>query len=51
MREIHTNKITEAVRDLCIEANTHLGEDVLQAFAKAIDHEVSPTGKDILEKT
>ena len=50
MREIHTNQITTAVRDLCIDANTHLGEDVLEAFARAIDQEVSPTGKDILEK-
>lgn len=50
MREIHISQITTAVRDLCIKANTHLGEDVLQAFAKAIDQEVSPTGKDILEK-
>lgn len=50
MRNIHTSQITTAVRDLCIEANTHLGEDVLEAFAKAIDQEVSPTGKDILEK-
>jgi fumarate hydratase subunit alpha len=50
MREIHTNQITTAVRDLCIDANTHLGEDVLEAFAKAIDQEVSPAGKDILAK-
>ena len=50
MREIHTSQITTAVRNLCIDANTHLGEDVLEAFAKAMDQEVSPTGKDILEK-
>ena len=50
MREIHISQITTAVRDLCIKANTHLAEDVLQAFAKAIGQEVSPTGKDILEK-
>ncbi len=50
MREIHTSQITAAVRDLSIEANTHLGEDVLEAFASAIAQEVSPTGKDILEK-
>ncbi len=50
MREIHTSQITTAVRDLCINANTHLGEDVLEAFAKAIDEEVSPAGKDILAK-
>ena len=50
MREIRTSQITTAVRDLCIEANIHLGEDVLEAFAKASDQEDSPTGKDILEK-
>ena len=50
MREISTNQITAAIRDLCIKANTQLGEDVLAAFHKAIKLEVSPTGKDILEK-
>jgi fumarate hydratase subunit alpha len=50
MREIHVSEITAAVRDLCIQANTHLGEDVLKALDRAIDEEVSPTGKDILEK-
>jgi fumarate hydratase subunit alpha len=50
MREIHTSEITAAVRDLCIKANTHLGQDVLEAFNRAIDQEISPTGKDILGK-
>ena len=50
MKEISTSQITTAVRDLCIKANTHLGEDVLKAFHQAIEQEVSPTGKDILEK-
>jgi len=50
MREISTSKITTAIRDLCIKANTQLGEDVLAAFQKAIKLETSPTGKDILEK-
>ena len=50
MRKIHVNEITAAVRELCITANTHLGEDVLEAFDRAIVAEVSPTGKDILEK-
>jgi fumarate hydratase subunit alpha len=50
MREINTSQITTAIRDLCIKANTHLGDDVLAAFRKAIELEVSPTGKDILEK-
>jgi fumarate hydratase subunit alpha len=50
MREINTSQITTAIRDLCLKANTHLGEDVLEAFNRAIELEVSPTGKDILEK-
>ena len=50
MREINTSQITAAIRDLCIKANTHLGEDVLAALHRAIELEVSPTGKDILEK-
>lgn len=50
MREIHLNQITAAVRDLLVSANTHLGEDVLEAFERAIDQEVSTTGKDILAK-
>ena len=50
MREINTSQITMAIRDLCIKANTHLGEDVLAAIHKAIELEVSPTGKDILQK-
>jgi len=50
MREIHLSQITAAVRDLTVSANTHLGQDVLEAFERAIDQEVSPTGKDILSK-
>jgi fumarate hydratase subunit alpha len=50
MREIHLSQITAAVRDLAVSANTHLGQDVLEAFERAIDQEVSPTGKDILAK-
>jgi fumarate hydratase subunit alpha len=50
MREIHLSQITAAVRGLTVSANTHLGQDVLEAFERAIDQEVSPTGKDILAK-
>jgi fumarate hydratase subunit alpha len=50
MREIHFSQITAAVRDLAVSANTHLGQDVLEAFERAIDQEISPTGKDILAK-
>ncbi|SMC26069.1 fumarate hydratase subunit alpha [Desulfacinum hydrothermale DSM 13146] len=50
MREIHVDTIASAVRDLCIRANTELGEDVLDAFRKALEREESPAGKDILQR-
>jgi fumarate hydratase subunit alpha len=50
MREINVKVITERVRDLCMEANTDLGQDVLQAFDKAIEKEESPLGVEILRE-
>jgi fumarate hydratase subunit alpha len=48
MREIDVKLITEKVRDLCMEANTDLGEDVIGALNRAIGKEESPLGKEIL---
>jgi fumarate hydratase subunit alpha len=50
MREIDVKLITEKVKALCMEANTDLGEDVLQAFDRAIKDEVSPLGVEILKE-
>jgi len=50
MREIDVKLITEKVRDLCIKANTDLGEDVLQAFDRAIEKEESSLGIEILKE-
>ena len=50
MREIDVKLITEKVRDLCMEANTDLGEDVLEAFDRAIQKEESPLGVEILKE-
>ena len=50
MREIDVKRITEKVRDLCIQANTDLGEDVLRAFDRAITQEESPVAIDILKE-
>ncbi|MBW1698522.1 MAG: fumarate hydratase [Deltaproteobacteria bacterium] len=50
MREIHIDDITLAVRDLCIRANTELGEDVLEAFRQALSREDSAIGRDILKR-
>jgi len=50
MREIDVKLITEKVRDLCIEANTDLGEDVIQALDRAMKTEDSPLGVEILKE-
>ena len=50
MREIDVKLITEKVKDLCMEANTDLGEDVLQAFDRAIQKEESSLGVEILKE-
>ena len=50
MREVNVKLITEKVRALCMEANTDLGEDVLQAFDRAIEKEESPLGIEILKE-
>jgi fumarate hydratase subunit alpha len=50
MREISVKEITNVVRDLCIDANYNLGEDVLSALDKAINEEGSPTAKEVLKE-
>jgi len=46
VREISAEDITRTVRRLCIEANTVLGEDVIEAYVKGLEREESPTGRD-----
>jgi len=50
MREIDVRLITEKVKELCIRANTELGEDVLQAFDRAIEKEESLLAIEILKE-
>jgi fumarate hydratase subunit alpha len=50
VREIEAQKVTEAVRDLCIEANTRLPEDHLAALRQALDEEESALGREVLER-
>lgn len=48
MREVSTKRIIAEVRDSAIRANYELGEDVVQAFRDAVEHEESPVARDIL---
>ncbi len=50
MREIEAKDITEAVAQLCQQANFELGGDVLEALAKARRKEKSPLGKAMLDE-
>ncbi|MDO6355195.1 MULTISPECIES: fumarate hydratase [unclassified Caloramator] len=49
MKEIHVNEIISAVRDLCIEANYYLNEDIKNAFLKSRDEESFKLAKDIMD--
>ena len=48
MREIETIAVTQAVRDLCIEANTRLPEEHLGALRRALEEEESPLGREVI---
>ena len=48
MREISFDRIVQTVRDLCIQANCQLPEDVRCAIRTAQETEVSPVGQSIL---
>jgi len=50
MRNIEANVISDTVRRLCMEANYHLGDDVLEALNKFEAVEESPLGKNILKQ-
>ena len=51
MREIEADRVVEAVRDLCIEANTRLPEDHLAALRRALDEEEeSALGREVLAR-
>jgi fumarate hydratase subunit alpha len=50
VRRISSNKITAAVRRLFIDANTHLGADIVAALRQAQKKEEAPIGRQVLKK-
>lgn len=48
MREINVNRITEQIREMCIEANLFLSADVKERIVTAEASETNPVGKKIL---
>lgn len=50
MRTIHTQEIIKNVKEMCIEANIHLSEDMEQAVRESVETEDSQLGKQILNQ-
>ena len=50
MRSIQVEKVRDAVRDMCIEANYSLSPDMRCVFEKACQEEKSPLGRQILNQ-
>lgn len=48
MREIDVKKITSTIKEMCIEANHFLSDDMKDALNKSAENEKSPLGKKIL---
>ncbi|MHB8065609.1 MAG: fumarate hydratase [Ruminiclostridium sp.] len=50
MRNIDINTIIDSVRNMCINANYYLNEDIKQAMQRGLQCEKSPIGAEILDK-
>ncbi|MCR4640916.1 MAG: fumarate hydratase [Lachnospiraceae bacterium] len=50
MRSVNCESIIKAVKELCIEANYHLSQDMCEALKNAADTEESTLGRSILEQ-
>lgn len=50
MRTVNVEKITENIKEMCIEANHFLSEDMNYAMKNAVSTEKSPLGKQILNQ-
>lgn len=50
MKTIRTEEITKAVKEMCIEANHFLSDDMCQRLEEAVQSEESPLGKQILSQ-
>lgn len=50
MRNIHVEKVTEKVAELCMNAAYHLPKDMYNALKKGYECEKSPVGKGVLDQ-
>ena len=50
MRTVDVATLTQNIKEMCIEANHFLSEDMKTAFTKAEQQEKAPLGKQILQQ-
>ena len=50
MRSVDVSVITQNIKEMCIEANHFLSEDMKCALQKAKEQELAPLGRQILEQ-
>lgn len=50
MRDVNVSEITKNIKEMCIEANHFLSEDMKKVFKNAVDSEKSPLGKQVLNQ-
>lgn len=50
MRIIQTSVITKNIKEMCIEANHYLSEDMKEVFGQAVECEKAPLGRQILNQ-
>ena len=50
MREVNVDKVTENIKEMCIEANHFLTDDMQKVFKNAVVSEKSPLGKQVLNQ-
>lgn len=50
MRTIRVETVIEQIKEMCIQANHFLSEDMKQVFEQAIEHEESPLGRQVLDQ-
>ena len=50
MREVNVDKVTENIKEMCIEANHFVTDDMKKVFKNAVVSEESPLGKQVLNQ-
>jgi fumarate hydratase subunit alpha len=48
MRQINTEKITDTIEKICVDANYNLGDDLVVSLQNALNKEESPLGKEVI---